>query len=64
MNSNWTNDPRINCKSPSNWVELIEKDLNFEVLKNLKVFVSGMNFWTYNIKCLQNIFDFDIFFKT
>jgi hypothetical protein len=30
VNKNWSNDPRIDSKSTSNLVELIEKDLNFE----------------------------------
>ncbi len=30
MSKNYPNDPRIDCKSPSNLVELIEKDLDFE----------------------------------
>ncbi len=30
MNKNWSNDSRIDCKPPSNLVELIEKNLNFE----------------------------------
>jgi hypothetical protein len=36
--------------SPSNLVELIEKDLDFEkVLDNLKVLLSRINFWTYKM---------------
>jgi hypothetical protein len=30
VNKNWPNDLRIGCKSPSNLVELIEKDLELE----------------------------------
>jgi hypothetical protein len=30
VNKNWSNDSRIDCKPPSNLVELIEKNLNFE----------------------------------
>ncbi len=30
MNKNWPNYCRIDCKPPSNLVELIEKDLDFE----------------------------------
>ncbi len=30
MNKNWLNYCRIDCKPPSNLVELIEKDLDFE----------------------------------
>jgi hypothetical protein len=30
VSKNWSNDPRIDCKSTFNLVELIEKDLNFE----------------------------------
>jgi hypothetical protein len=30
VSKNWSNDSRIDCKPPSNLVELIEKDLNFE----------------------------------
>ncbi len=30
MSKNQSNDFRIDCKPPSNSVELIEKDLNFE----------------------------------
>ncbi len=32
MNKNQSSDSRIDCKPPSNLVELIEKDLNFEEL--------------------------------
>jgi hypothetical protein len=30
MNKNWQNDPKVCCNSPSNLLELIEKNLNFE----------------------------------
>jgi hypothetical protein len=30
VNKNWPNDPRIGCKSSSNLVEFIEKDVNLE----------------------------------
>ncbi len=30
VSKNQPNDPRIDCKSPFNLVELIEKDLDFE----------------------------------
>ncbi len=30
MSKNQPNDPRSDCKPPSNLVELIEKDLDFE----------------------------------
>jgi hypothetical protein len=30
VSKNYPNYPRIDCKSPSNLVELIEKDLDFE----------------------------------
>ncbi len=30
MNKDWPNDPRIDLKPPSNLVEMIEKDLDFE----------------------------------
>ncbi len=30
VNKNWPNDPRIGCKSPSNLLEFIEKDVNLE----------------------------------
>ncbi len=36
MSKNQPNDPRINCKPPSNLVHLIERDLNFE--EKLKAF--------------------------
>jgi hypothetical protein len=50
VNKNWLNDPRIDCKPPSNVVELIEKDLDFEEeLENLKVLLSSINFWTYKM---------------
>jgi hypothetical protein len=42
VNKNWLNDTRIDCKPPSNLVELIEKDLSFEEeLENLKVLLIG-----------------------
>jgi hypothetical protein len=30
VNKNWSNDPRVGYKSPSNLVKLIEKYLNLE----------------------------------
>jgi hypothetical protein len=30
VNKNWPNDPRISCKSPSNLVEFLEKDVVLE----------------------------------
>jgi len=30
MSKNWPNDPKIDFKPPSNLVEMIEKDLDFE----------------------------------
>jgi hypothetical protein len=30
VNKNWLNDPRIGCKSPSNLIEFLEKDINLE----------------------------------
>jgi hypothetical protein len=33
VKKNWSNDPRIDCKPPSNLVEMIEKDLDFEKLE-------------------------------
>ncbi len=30
VNKNWRNDARIGCKSPSNLVEFLEKDVNIE----------------------------------
>ncbi len=36
MNKNWPNDFRINCKSPFNLVELIEKDFNFEIVEEFE----------------------------
>ncbi len=30
MNKNWPNDQKIGCKSPSNLLKLIEKDLELE----------------------------------
>jgi len=30
VSKNWSNDSRIDSKPPSNLLELIEKDLNFE----------------------------------
>jgi hypothetical protein len=30
MSKNWPNDPKIDLKPPSNLVEMIEKDLDFE----------------------------------
>ncbi len=34
MRKNWPNDLKIDSKPPSNLVELIEKDLNFEEFEN------------------------------
>ncbi len=36
MNENWLNDPIIDCKPPSNLVELIETNLDFEELEKFK----------------------------
>ncbi len=33
VNKNWLNDPKIDCKPPSNLVEMIKKDLDFEELE-------------------------------
>jgi hypothetical protein len=33
---NWFSDPRIGCKSPSNLIEFLKKDINFK--KKLKEF--------------------------
>jgi hypothetical protein len=30
VNKNWLNDPRIRCKSPSNLLEFLEKNMNLE----------------------------------
>jgi hypothetical protein len=30
VNKNWLNDPRIWCKSPSNLLEFLEKDMDLE----------------------------------
>jgi hypothetical protein len=30
VNKNWPNDPRISCKSPSNLMEFLEKDIDLE----------------------------------
>jgi hypothetical protein len=30
INKNWPNDPRICCKSPSNLVEFLEKNVNLK----------------------------------
>jgi hypothetical protein len=30
VNKNWPNDPRIGCKSPSNLVEFLEKNVDLE----------------------------------
>jgi hypothetical protein len=36
VSKKWSNDPRIDCKSTFNLVELIEKDLNFEELEEFE----------------------------
>jgi hypothetical protein len=36
MNTNWPNDPRIDCKLLFQLVKLIEKDLDFEELENFE----------------------------
>ncbi len=33
VSKNWLNDPKIDCKPPSNLVEMIKKDLDFEELE-------------------------------
>jgi hypothetical protein len=33
---NWQNDLRIDLKPPSNLVEMIERDLDFEMIKEFK----------------------------
>jgi hypothetical protein len=30
VSKNWPSDPKVGCKSPSNLVELIQRDLDFE----------------------------------
>ncbi len=50
VNKNWPSDPRIGCKPPSNFMELIQTYLDFEeVLEYLKVYLNGMKYWTYKI---------------
>jgi hypothetical protein len=36
MNTNWPNDPRIDCKLPFQLVKLIKKALDFEELENFE----------------------------
>ncbi len=36
MSKNWSNDSRIDFKPPSNLLEVIEKDLNFEGLEKFE----------------------------
>jgi hypothetical protein len=36
VNKNWPNDFKIDCKPPFNLVELIEKDFNFETIKEFE----------------------------
>jgi hypothetical protein len=43
VSKNWPNDRTIDCRLPSNLVEMIEKHLNFE--KELE----KLNFWTYKM---------------
>jgi len=51
----WLNDLRIGCKPPSNLVELIEKDFDFEEeLKNLNIHLNEMELWTF--KMLKDFF--------
>ncbi len=57
MSKNGPNDHTIDCKPPSNLVEMIEKHLNFE--KELEKF----NFWTYKMleeefMCFSSSFSF------
>jgi hypothetical protein len=33
MSKNWLNDPKIDCKPPSNLVKMIKKDLDSEKLE-------------------------------
>lgn len=45
VNKNWPNDHGVDCKSPHNFVELIEKDINLERnLKNWKLVWIGWNY--------------------
>jgi hypothetical protein len=30
VNNNWCSDPRIGCKSPSNLLEFLERDMDLE----------------------------------
>ncbi len=57
MNKNWPNDFRINCKSPFNLVELIEKDFNFEIVEEFEDSFEW-NELSNILKCSQNLFDF------
>jgi hypothetical protein len=36
VSKNWSDDPRFDCKPPPNLVELTQKDLNFEKLKEFE----------------------------
>jgi hypothetical protein len=43
MSKNWPSDPRVGYKSPSNLVELIQINLDFEdKVENLKVHLNMM----------------------
>lgn len=49
MNKNWSNDLKIGCKKPFNWMELIEKKLDFEKFEEFEAFFNEMNLWTYQM---------------
>jgi hypothetical protein len=49
VSKNWPNDPIIDCKSPSNLVEVIEKDFWKKSYRSLNVFLNKMNLWTYKM---------------
>jgi hypothetical protein len=51
-NKNWPNDPRIGCKSPSNLLEFLERDVNLEV--ELEEFEGELK-WMKLLKCKISI---------
>jgi hypothetical protein len=58
VSKNWLNDPKIDCKPPSNLVEMIKRDCDFDKLEEFVGFWMG---WIGHMKCSQYLFDFHVF---
>ncbi len=65
IDKNWPNDPRTGCKSPSNLVGFLEKDVDLEKeLKSLKVNLKGMKLLKCKTSIIKILFSVEKLFVT